>query len=878
MRRNWNPLIAVCLIAALAPWPAAARSRKGDKLIAQARQAELTDSTKGLDQALKLAEEAYATDRSDIRYQLEVSRLRAFAAQYHVYDGQLLRDKGQVKEAIAEFERAKELDPASVVAPQELERTKTLANELRRNPSANADDLLMRPLPRKNLQDERLYSSTAPVAVLTSKLIKPLPIIKVNNLSASDVFQAVCREAKIRVLFDPEYQSRSLGLNQLLDFQGASLDQALDYVALVTKSFWKPLSGDTIFVTNDDPQRRASFEEQVTKTFYLTNAPSAQEVTDIGNTVQRVTDMRKLLVHPAQGVIVARGDSDRVALAEKIVADLDKPRAEIIIDVVILSVSKNWERQLGINILGLADSASNVLFNPRGLLGPAQVGGRSGIPLDAIQNIEKGDYNVNLPGAALNALLKISGTKVLDKAQLRTIEGQKSVLKIGQRIPYATGSFSPGSFGGGSSIVNTQFQYFDVGLNIDVTAKVHEPDEVSLHIESDTSAVADRVDIGGIIQPVISQRKRIADVRVKEGEVNFWDIVTQRQDVKNSNGVPGLSQIPIVGRVFNNEKLLQTELQVLTLLVPHIIRAPDIRNVNLMGLPSGSDQVVRLRYSTPEGRTLAARTTDQTLELTPTPGQPMQNMQPGMGGMQPQPGMGGMQPQPGMGGMQPQPGMGGMQPQPGMGGMQPQPGMGGMQPQQQNPGTGGMPGSSAGPGRATGPDPMGGMQGTPQPGMPMGPGPTQPGPNPTGAIRIVFNPSTVQIPPNQFVSVEVAIEGGPDGVNGQVALQFDPRSLRFTSIVPGPGVEIVSSPGAGPEAGRIVLKLNPGPGSRRLVGLTFQGVGGGHSAIAISTVRLINSQGGDIPVQSGALTIEVLPVRASWQPGATELPGWGLKI
>jgi hypothetical protein len=72
-----------------------------------------------------------------------------------------------------------------------------------------------------------------------------------------------------------------------------------------------------------------------------------------------------------------------------------------------------------------------------------------------------------------------------------------------------------------------------------------------------------------------------------------------------------------VGRVFNNEKLLQTELQVLTLLIPHIIRAPDIRNVNLMGMPSGSDQVVRLRYSTPEGRTLAARVTDQTLDFSP---------------------------------------------------------------------------------------------------------------------------------------------------------------------------------------------------------------------------------------------------------------------
>ncbi|MCC6537362.1 MAG: hypothetical protein IT162_07430, partial [Bryobacterales bacterium] len=649
MRSFIRPFVAACLVVTLLPWPLAARSRKGDGLIARAREAELKDTVQGLDEALALAQAALATDRSDIGYQLEVSRLRAFAAQYHVYEGQVLRDKGQIKEAIAEFEKAVGLDPASVVAPQELERTRNLANELRRNPSANTDDLLMRPLPRKNKRDEALYSAAAAVPQLTVKLAQPLPLVKVNNQGASEVFQAVCREAKIRILFDPDYQNRSLGLNQTLDFQGTTLEQALDYLALVTKSFWKPLSGDTIFVTNDDPMRRSAYEEQVTKAFYLTNAPGAQDVTDIANTVQRVTDMKKLLVHPAQSVIVARGDADRIGLAEKIVADLDKPKAEIIIDVVILSVSKNWERQLGVNILGLADNATNGLFNPRGLLNPAQAGGRTGIPLDTIQNLGRADYNVTLPGAALNALLKIGGTKVLDKAQLRTIEGQKSVLRIGQRIPYATGSFSPGAFGGGGSLVNTQFQYFDVGLNIDVVAKVHEPDEVSLHIESDSSAVADRVDLGGVLQPIISQRKRVADVRVKEGEINFWDIVTQRQDVKATNGIPGLSQIPVVGRAFTNEKLLQTELQVLTLLIPHIIRAPDIRNVNLMGLPSGSDSVVRLRYSTPDGRTVAAQSTNQVLEVLAGPGSAPAMMTMPQPGMMPQPQPGMMpQQQPGM--------------------------------------------------------------------------------------------------------------------------------------------------------------------------------------------------------------------------------------
>ena len=617
MQQAERILIAAILIAALLHDPASAKTRLGDRLINEARQLELKDTTADVEAALKLAEQALETDRSDIAYQLDVARLRAFAAQYHVYEGQVLRDKGKIKEAILEFERAKALDPSSVIAPQELERTKDLLNEIRRNPNTNIEDLLARPLGRKAKRDEARFSNTAPVPALNVELEKPLPLIKVNNQAASEVFLAIGREAGIRVLFDPDYQNRPLGLNQQLDLRGLALDQALDYIALITKSFWKPLAGDTVFVSNDDPARRSSYEEQITKALFLTNAPAAQDVVEIANTVQKVTDIKKVQVHPSQNVIVARADPDRLALAEKVVADLDKPKAEIIVDVIILSVSKNWSRELGVQFLGLSKGTTNVLFNPGPALNPATIGGRIGVPLDSLQRIEQGDFNVTLPGAALNLLLETRGTKVLDKAQLRTIEGQKSVLRIGQRIPYATGSFIPGSSGFGSALVNTQFQYFDVGLNIDVLAKVHEPDEVSLHVESDTSAVIDRVDLGGVLQPVISQRKRVADVRVKEGEINFWDIVTQRQDVRNTSGLPFLSQIPLLGRAFSNENLQKSESQVLTLLVPHVIRAPDIREVNLMGLPSGSEQVVRVRYQTPQGRTVASKTTDRVLELEP---------------------------------------------------------------------------------------------------------------------------------------------------------------------------------------------------------------------------------------------------------------------
>jgi len=594
--------LALALSFVLASPQALAKTWQGDALLQRAEVEVAKETTPAIDAGYQLALQAFETDRSDIGYKLELNRLRSLCAQYHVSDGQRARDKGQLAEAVIEFQKAVALDPAYILASQELSRVQKMISSP--GSAMFTPEMLNHPLARQLQQDEERNSRATQVPKLKATLTQPLPVIKVNQNGGSAVFLTLGQEAGIRVLFDSEYQNRSLGLNQTLDLRGLSFEQALDYVAMVSKSFWFALSPDTIFIANDDQPHRLNYEEQITRAFYLTNSQNPQEVSDIAATVQKTTDLRKLFVHPAQGVIVARGDADRISLAEKIVADLDKPKAEIVIDVLILSVSKDWTQNLGIN-LGL----NGLTLNP--------ATGAATILLNKLGKVNASDFAMSLPSATLSALLSTSGTRVLDKAELRMVEGERSSLKIGTKVPYATGSFQPTASGGG---VNTQFQYFDVGLNMDIVAKVHEPDEVSLHIESDASSVNGNVDLGnGVSQPVIAQRKRIADVRVKEGEINFWDIVTQRQEVRSSSGVPGLSQLPGVGRFFRTDQTTKTEDQVVTLLTPHIIRAPDIRSVNLLSVPSGSDQVVRMRYRGTEqpAPPKDPNTPARTIELAP---------------------------------------------------------------------------------------------------------------------------------------------------------------------------------------------------------------------------------------------------------------------
>jgi general secretion pathway protein D len=187
-----------------------------------------------------------------------------------------------------------------------------------------------------------------------------------------------------------------------------------------------------------------------------------------------------------------------------------------------------------------------------------------------------------------------SNTKIIQNPQIRALDGQKATLKIGDRVPVATGSFQPGIGGVGiNPLVNTQFQYLDVGVNIDITPRVHAGREVTLKMTLDISAVTSHVSIGGIDQPVIGQRKIEHEIRLKDGEVNLIGGMLEDQQTRSLSGIPGLANIPILKYLFSQTNTERRENEIVFVLVPHIIRGPeaargadmiDVGTANALGL------------------------------------------------------------------------------------------------------------------------------------------------------------------------------------------------------------------------------------------------------------------------------------------------------
>jgi len=221
------------------------------------------------------------------------------------------------------------------------------------------------------------------------------------------------------------------------------------------------------------------------------------------------------------------------------------------------------------------------------------------VSLAQLAHISTNDFSVGLPGALLNMIMTDSKTKVLNHPTVRASDQMKVSLAIGQKIPYATGSFQPGvGTVGVSPLVSTQFNFAEVGVNVDITPQVHSNSEVTLHVEINVSSVAQYLNLGGVAQPVISQNKNIADIRLREGEVNILSGLTTSQDSKSVSGIPGLTNIPVFGHIlFGSDHTDKESGQLMIALVPHIIRSPDYTAENMRAVFAGGETVIKLNYA-----------------------------------------------------------------------------------------------------------------------------------------------------------------------------------------------------------------------------------------------------------------------------------------
>ncbi len=583
MRRLMRPALLLTLVA-VATLPAIADKAKD--LYAKGEDAEARQQYEA---AYDFFKQAYELKPKELRYRAAFEHVRFEAAATITHRGQKLRDDGKLEEAVAEFQKALAIDPSLFIAQQELTRTLKIIND-KQNPPPQAVG------PPEGLK-KRVHDAAGPVELAA---ISNVPITVKLTDKSDTVYRTIGQLAGINVLFDPDYTPRPIKV----ELNGVTLEDALEITALESKTFWRPVTANTIFVATDNPAKRKELEQSVLKTFYLTNLSQPTELQDVVNAIRAVLDVQRVQQLLSQNALVVRGTPDQIALAEKLVEDLDKARPEVIVDIAVMQVSKDRSRTLGLNPPTSATVTLQSNINTTTTTGTTTSGtgatvtqgtGSTGINLNTLGNLNATDFQVVIPSANLSAVMNNSDTKLIQNPQIRALDGQKASLKIGDRVPVATGSFQPGIGGVGiNPLVNTQFQYLDVGVNIDITPRVHGNGEVTLKISMDVSAVTGQQNIGGISQPIIGQRKIEHEIRLRDGEANLLGGIMEDQQTKSLAGIPGLAQIPILKYLFGQTTQDHSENQIVFAIVPHIIRGTDVNEQNQRAIDIGTSTAIGL--------------------------------------------------------------------------------------------------------------------------------------------------------------------------------------------------------------------------------------------------------------------------------------------
>lgn len=498
---------------------------------------------------------AYELKPQDLRYRTTWERVRVAAAAEYVKEGERFAAQGTLAPALAAFLKALDADPSNELAESDARR---LERQLEQPGHAAAPPRPAQPIlnPQPPLRLD--ISAGGPVT---------LHMVEDSRIT----YQTLGRLLGINVLFDPAYSSRRIQV----DLKSVTPYEALRIVSEVSNTFWKPVTHNTIFVAEDTRTKRQEYSQEAVQVFYLKNVSQTNDFTEVQTVLRNLFQTARVNGVASDNAIIVRGTPDELQLARMLIAGLDEPKPEVLVDITVMEVSRDKMREIGLS------PPTSLTINSGSSQTLEQIGHSSA-------------YNIAIGQAAAEFLLTDSDTRVLQNPRLRALDGQKADLKLGEKIPVATGSYTiPTSTT--AAAAETQFQYYDVGVNIEMTPAIHADNDVTLRLGVEISSQLTTVPLDGVNEPVISQEKADQVVRLKNGESTILAGLLKKQISQTVNGWPGLGEIPLMKYFFTTQQHEVTTDELVFMITPHIVRAPQFDDNVQHPIDTGTETAVELR-------------------------------------------------------------------------------------------------------------------------------------------------------------------------------------------------------------------------------------------------------------------------------------------
>jgi len=715
-----------------------------------------------LPQAMEELKHALILDPTNPENQTALNQaLRRQQARDHVAYALRLINNGKFSDASDELAKALAIVPGSPPAQEAM----AMLSEKRRT--------------TKNEDDELALKSTQPIT------------LKFQNAKLKDVFELLSKTTGINILFDKDVRDDFVSIF----IKDASFKEVLNLILATNNLFMKKISDDTILIVPKLAQKLNQYQDLMIQTFYLSNIKAK----DMINLLRTMLETKRIFVNDELNAIVIRDTPDKMKLAEKIIDANDRNPSEVMFEVEILEIDKNKSSQVGWN---LNPASATIALTPNPLT------------LTQLKALGESSYLFTLPSIVVDFMKQESDAKTLANPKIRVVDNKVAKVTIGDKFPIllSTSTFSPTGVTTGGTVqqagtsLSTSVEYKDTGIKLTVEPNIHLNNNVTVKLNLTVTTLGNQVDLGnGTKQYEFGERNAESVLEIRDGETVVIGGLIGDQERNSVTKVPGLGDIPMVGKLFSNVGKSKVTTDLVMTITPRIVRLLETPDKEAQGFWSGTEETYSIKPLFSEPTSPA----EMKLPAGPSPvPQPQLEFKPQMP-LPPQP-----QPQPQV---QPQP-----QPPP------PPPPQPQAQPQPQPP-----------------PQP----QAQPQP---------QPKPQSRPAAPTTIPPAVLTLQPsgttttlNQEVTLAAEIQNAKDLTDAVISLSYDPKVLEFKQAVEGPFMGSGGQPtafvtAANPENGLINLQIrrvtNNGrtDGSGVLFGLSFADKASGSSPILLQSSQFLN--------------------------------------
>ncbi|MEW6590732.1 MAG: secretin N-terminal domain-containing protein [Pseudomonadota bacterium] len=414
------------------------------------------------------------------------------------------------------------------------------------------------------------------------------------------------RDAPVRTIFDA--LSRQSGLNFVFDKDlrtdsrltifatDTAIVDALDMLLKTGQMGKKVLSDNTLLIYPAVPLKIREYQDLVVKGFFLSNTPAKNAV----NLVRTMAKTRDLYVDESLNLLVVRDTPEAVRLVERLIALADRPEPEVMLEVEILEVNRNRLLELGVQYptqfsVLTPESTVTSTIGPGGVVVTDTVpGGR--LTIDSLRNLTRGDIGVS-PNPSLNVRKDTGDVSILANPRIRVKNKEKAKIHIGDKVPVITSNVTS------TGVTSESVSYLDVGIKVDVEPQVHMEGEVGIKVGLEVSNIVQQIkSAGGTLTYQLGSRNATTVLRLKDGETQVLAGLISDEDRAGASKVPGLGDLPLLGRLFANKRDSLTKTEIVLLITPRIIRnieRPALAEAEFFGgtESAASDQTLQLRPS-----------------------------------------------------------------------------------------------------------------------------------------------------------------------------------------------------------------------------------------------------------------------------------------